>query len=503
MKKFISGLITVFISACQLSSQAPVDPKKRATPTPSIVSTIFNTAWDDRSYFLGGLIESEQGVLNQLPGASVYHLDLQIADNLVVLEGQQVVRYTNQEEESLEAVYFRLFPNLFDGSSTVHSVKVDGQEVQPTFELNDSAMRVALPQSLEPSNQVEIEVDFSVDVPSEGGGNYGMFAYTDDILALAHFYPMIAAYDDEGWNLEIAPEYGDVVYADSSFYLVRVTAPADLMVVASGVELDRQTQDGQQILAFAGGPMRDFYIAASPRFAVLSERVGGTTINSYAPEELMDGAEVALGHAVKALEIFNDRFGNYPFVEFDFVPTPNLALGIEYPGIVAMAIRLYDFENSEYPPFVLDSVVAHEVAHQWFYSVVGNDQLDEPWLDEAMAQYVTLVYWGDLYGPEAAEGFRASFVDRWGRVEMADIPIGLPVREYSDVEYGAIVYGRGPLFIEAEAELMGQETFDNFLRDYYETHKWGIATTESLKELAETHCDCDLTQNFVESVYER
>jgi len=76
------------------------------------------------------------------------------------------------------------------------------------------------------------------------------------------------------------------------------------------------------------------------------------------------------------------------------------------------------------------------------------------------------------------------------------------VGAYADKEYGAIVYGRGPLFVTALAEEMGQQKFDEFLRDYYESHKWGIGTGDAFKQLAERHCQCDLTASFEEWVYE-
>jgi aminopeptidase N len=294
-----------------------------------------------------------------------------------------------------------------------------------------------------------------------------------------------------------------VLYADSSFYLVRVTAPTALMIVASGIEIGRQVTEDRQQVTYAGGPMRDFYLAASARYSVVSEQVGQTTVNSYAPSELVEEAKIALGYTVDALKTFNGRFGAYPFTEFDVVSTPTRALGIEYPGIVAIAVRIYDRTQSEYPLTYLESTIAHEVGHQWFYSVVGNDQLDEPWLDEAVTQYVTLLYWQDLHGRSGAAGFRDSLEKRWERVDRAEIPIGMPVRAYSGDEYGAIVYGRGPLFVEVLAKKMGQETFDAFLRDYYETHKWGIATADSLKQLAESHGDCDLDQLFADWVYEQ
>ena len=80
-------------------------------------------------------------------------------------------------------------------------------------------------------------MDFEVSVPREMGGNYGLFGYFDGFLVLDEFYPVIPVYDDEGWNVEIPPDHGDVTYLDASFYLVRVTAPRELMVIASGVEV--------------------------------------------------------------------------------------------------------------------------------------------------------------------------------------------------------------------------------------------------------------------------
>jgi aminopeptidase N len=75
------------------------------------------------------------------------------------------------------------------------------------------------------------------------------------------------------------------------------------------------------------------------------------------------------------------------------------------------------------------------------------------------------------------------------------------VAEYSGQEYGAIVYGRGPLFFVALREKMSTETFDAFLKEYTETLSWGVATPEFLQSLAEKHCSCDLDATFNEWVY--
>jgi aminopeptidase N len=141
------------------------------------------------------------------------------------------------------------------------------------------------------------------------------------------------------------------------------------------------------------------------------------------------------------------------------------------------------------------------VGHQWFYSLVGDDQLDDPWLDESLTQFATLQYYTDLYGAEGADGFRASLEGRWARVENAQISIGLSVAGYTGGEYGAIVYGRGPLFFVALKAEMGADTFDTFIKDYTETNAWGIATPEGLHTLAEKHCACELDAIFAEWVY--
>jgi aminopeptidase N len=349
-------------------------------------------------------------------------------------------------------------------------------------------------------------MDFEVKVPREMGGNYGLFGYFDDVLVLDEFYPVIPVYDEEGWNVEVPPPNGDVTYFDASFYVVRVTAPSKLVVVSSGVEFSGEQEADKQILTFVAGPVRDFYLAASDRYTVISETVGETKVNSYAFEERADGAKLALQYVTGALKSYNARFGTYPYTEFDVVSTPMQALGIEYPGMTGIALNLYD-PNEEVlglpSQIILESAVAHEVAHQWFYNVVGNDQVDEPWLDEAIVQYVTGLYYADTYGESAARSYRASWYDRWDRIERADVPIGMSTGDYVDEEYGAIVYGRGPLFVTALAEEMGQEEFHKFLHDYYKSHKWGIGTSDAFKQLAEGHCQCDLTALFEEWVYEK
>jgi aminopeptidase N len=231
----------------------------------------------------------------------------------------------------------------------------------------------------------------------------------------------------------------------------------------------------------------------------MEAQTGETVVRSYAPARFKDHAEFVLRTAVEALESYEDRFGDYPYPEMELISTPMQALGIEYPGVMGISIELYDPGASigGVPSRVyLEGTVAHEVAHQWFYNLVGNDQVHDPWLDEALAQYATYLYYLDAHGDQAAASYRQSWFERWDRVDRAEIPIGLPAGDYQGAEYSGIVYGRGPIFINELSEAMTPERFDAFINNYVNSHAWGIATDQSFQAAAETACGCDLDVLF-------
>jgi len=489
--------------ATLLPTAAPATPAATASPgSASVASPVLpEFVWDDRSPFAPGLIAAQQSTLAALPGASIYHLDLELAPDLATITGSLAVRYTNQEDTALESVAFHLHPNVLGGAMTVTNPTVDGVPVAADHTPGRAAMPLPLPSALPPGGQVVLAMDFAVTLPASLERNYGVLAVVEGAVALAHFYPMVAVYDDDGWNTAPPPSNGDVSYADASFYLVRVRAPAGLVLAGAGRELSASSAEGTQTVTYALGPARDFYLAASPDYQRLTAQAGEVTVNSYAPAAWEDASQAALDTAVATLADFSLNYGPYPYTELDLVAIHTLALGIEYPGLIAQNRSLYDpgasFGGTP-RAVLLESTVAHEVGHQWFYNLVGNDQLDEPWLDESLTQYVTWRYYARRYGPDGEAGWRAALDSRWDRVDHAPIPIGLPAGSYSGTEYGAIVYGRGAFFFEALAGALGPAAFEAFLLDYTQTYQWQIATGPALKHLAEQHCACDLTQLFDE-----
>jgi len=467
-----------------------------ATPAPAPADDPFATPWDAREIYEEGLVPSSRAVLAELPDASVYHLQFELESDMLHLNGSEEVRYTNAEDVPLEQVRFRLFPNLLGGEMHVPEVRVDGKPIVPNYSMNDSLLTVPLAAPLEPGQSVTLAMDFTLTVPDTVELNYGVLAYAEGVLALAHAYPMIAVYNEEGWNAEVPPQSGDVTFADMSFFIVKVTAPKDLTLVAVGREIARTESGSTQTVTYAAGPVRDFYLAASDDYELITKQAGETTVRFYAPRSVQSGARFGLDSAVLSVEDFSQRYAVFPYSELDFVSTPTLALGIEYPAMIAITDRIISPDSQN-----LEGVVAHEVAHQWFYNLVGNDQLDHPWLDESLAQFATLQYFSDQYGKAGYNGFRQSLEQRWQRVGSVPIPIDQPVASFTGQEYGAIVYGRGGLFFDELRVQMGAAVFDAFMRDYTAAFAWDIATTEGMKSIAEKHCDCDLTPIFQEWIY--
>ncbi len=407
--------------------------------------------------------------------------------------GYEELHYTNAEDIPLRDLYLRLFPNTpgYGGSVRVTTLQLDGKTVSPEVRLGGSALRILLNPPLAPRQSVTLSLAFTATVPLTDEIDYAQFACVNGVMALPNVYPMIPVYDDEGWNVEIAPAYGDAVYSDIAFYQVEVTAPPTTTLIASGT---CALPDAGRWVCTAG-PVRDFALILGDNYEVAGMVAEGTMVNSYFYPDHREGGEQVLRVAVNALTLYSRLFGPYPYEELDVVETPTRAGGIEYPTLVVISDRLY----TGHPR--LEWVVAHEVAHQWWYGVVGNDPVDEPWLDEALTQYSTLLYHEFLYGSEtAADILENDFQRVYDQLveEGTDMPVGLPVAAYPREFYSPVVYRKGTLYFHALRQRVGDTAFFTILQTYYRRHRYGIATPESFLQTVQI-----VTGSAQRDLYER
>jgi aminopeptidase N len=211
------------------------------------------------------------------------------------------------------------------------------------------------------------------------------------------------------------------------------------------------------------------------------------------------------------LRTLEAEVGPYPFAELDLVGIgPGGWIGIEYPGEVFIRVGSAmpplpgeeGFETQEELFEVLVTTV-HEVGHQWFYGLLGNDQLLQPWVDEAATSYTELLYAEKTDGTAAARGVLRKFQECLRDSSQPELPIGLGIADYpSEEEYGLIVYCKGALFVDALRRQLGDPTFFAFLHAYYERYRYGFASARDFQATAEEACACNLSALFDLWVYQ-
>ncbi len=453
-----------------------------ATTTPQIVATAIPPVTPNAVGFDFALRPQFVQDLNLVTEKTVYTINWKFNDDLSAMQGNQRVIFSNRTGGALREIYFRLFANYpnSNGNIEIQNLRVDGNSVKSTLEEKNTALKVTLARPLAPNRRALVTLDYTVKIPTDNAVRYADFTRKDWITTLPTVYPIIPAYDDKGWHTELPPPYGDLVYADSSVYDVTVTAPSKYNVIASGELVQETQQDGQTSRRFIGAPMRDFDVNLTDALVKSSAQVDDVTINSWYQPAHADSGKRALDWTVRAFQVYETRFGAYPFKELDIVETPTSAGGIEYPGLITVASALYT-DPGQLNFFEFATV--HETAHQWWYSTVGNDQINHPWQDESLTQYSSLIYFQDRYGKDVARNIQENFFDKQYAQAVSkygELPAGLPVSSYDEDAYGAFIYAKGPKFFQAVRDQIGDDAFFNALRAYYEKFKFRIAFPDDL-----------------------
>lgn len=484
----------------------PPSPTPTATPTP--IQPPFPTPvvdLTDRSVYTANLKAAFAGDVNAVPGAPHYFIRAElIPGETPLVRGVQRVRYTNQEAVPLDALYFRLYPNLpaYNGHTAIGPVIVDNQLALPVLEYDESALRVGLAAPLPPGAVTDITLWFTSTLPTSvfaGTAGSGLYGFQGNVYDLSGFYPTLPVYDDEGWNLEITATFGDSTFTDAAWYQVELTLPAAQEAVTAGSVLERRSNgDGSDTWRIVAGPVRAFYAAASDAYAFISEEVEGTTVRSWYQPGGETGAQTALFYTSGPLKTFNRLFGEYPYNELDVIAMPTTGFGMEYPGVLALAQSFYGEGGGAYAV-----ATPHEVAHQWWYNLVGNDQPDEAWLDESLANYAVYLYFEDVAWQEMQDAVMNNiFLYRYNAAQNLGIdrPVAGPVVGFDASNYINIVYSKGPLFFHAVRERMGDDAFFAALLDYAQTHRYGVAYPEDLLAAFRRHTDAN-TDADIDALY--
>lgn len=404
-----------------------------------------------------------------------YEIEAVYAEEPRMISGTQTVRYVNAEDEPMRSLHFRLWTNEavftdLGGGTTVSSVTVDGKKARSSLDGTD--FEVFLPKSLPENATAKIVLDFETAIPDIAAP----FGYNSGVSSMGVWYPILAVYDEDGWNLAPTTRFGEPYFSEAADYEVRLTLPKNLTAVATGVERDREESGRTRTLTYEAEAARDFALAIGEEFERVSRKVGGTTVNVYHRPESGLRAERALDLASRSLAFFSETFGTYPYPEFDLVDAP-LVAGTEY-----STLTFANLQNTE--DYVFDTVVPHEVAHQWWYVQVGNDQFEEPWLDESLTTYSEWLSAGDA-------------ASRFPDPVPPTTPLNIPVDDFPDsYTYQNVAYLRGAQLYRDLSYEIGEEKLLRGLRDYVAKYRYRTADTEDLISTLSESAGEDLSPFF-------
>lgn len=462
--------------------------------------------------------------------AAVLHYDMQLEldADMCRLTERVSLTFTNDSKDAWSEVYLRDFADSvlaeddirnglrmapedgftpptaaphgqhLNGDSALTSVRQGGSELEFSVDDSDpSVICVALAEPLAPGARTTLDIDYYVDIPMGMyrlaqewlGGWVGAPASDARTLELAQFYPMLAVYEAGEWICEPYIFDGECVYSRCADYDISISLPEEYTLVASGQEESAPRGDGMVDWTVDADLMRDVTLIISNELSCVSAQSRGVEINSYFVDHGAgrEQGELSLEAACTAVEAFTDAYGEYPYGELDVVESNYEYGGMEAPGLVRISM-LYAMmmapddaqERAEYADR-LRGTVAHEVAHEWFYAAVGNDQYREAWLDESFAAYSEQVYWRACGRDEAdIAALMAEYLNE--HAGEGDQAVDRAYDEFSDPElavggYTASVYRRGAAFLYELEQALGAQEFGEFMRGYYAQYRFGEADT--------------------------
>jgi aminopeptidase N len=434
---------------------------------------------------------SARGDIAKNPDVPLYRIVGTIDPAKRTWQATQTLTFRNKSGATLTKLYFRLFPNLPDigGNLTVSSATVNGKTVVVRSEANRYLARLDLATPIANGTQVTVVLKFITTAPNNGGTSlYGTLNQDGQTLSLTSAYPHLANNTNGVWDTTVPNTKGDLVTSTAAYYDVTVTAPTTHTIVSTGTNTTSSKVGTSQTVRMVSGLQRDFALAAT-KLASINATVDGTKINAYYPIGNLKGGQAALKYASQSLHFYNITYGQYPYNELDLV-TVNAGTfeGIEFPGFILFEQRRYNTSAD------FESLVIHEVAHQWFYNVIGNDVQNHAWVDEGLATYSQVLYHAALRGAAAGTKEKNIFVADYNdlKAQKGDGAIDRPISTMSDYSYGVLTYSKAALYFDAIRTKIGAVKFTAAIRNYYTTNRYGLVDGMAFVRAAQTSCGCDL-----------
>lgn len=492
-----------------------------------------------------------------------YDIVVDYNSSLQTLTCEEEISYINKTNVPLNYIAFHLYPNAFREDSSVSPVSLANhhkaypngtsygnigiksvsilnstatycdtiQIVQPTYSEVDNFIKnenltslqyfiggedenilyILFQNKLYPNDRIDINISFEVKLPNINH----RFGYGNETVNIANFYPIACVFNEENFDTSLYSPNGDPFYSDISNYNITFKCAKDFIVANTGNVLNKTDETVNElayienkeepetisiektIYTLKADAVRDFAIVLSKDFKVLTQKNDITEVKYYYFSD--NNPSLSLETAMKSLQTFNELFGNYPYSTLSVVEANFVHGGMEFPNLVYISNDITDEATYQ-------QVIVHEIAHQWWYNLVGNSEITHAWIDEGLAEYSTLLFY-ELH-PEYnktkeslinnAYTSYALFVQIYGEVYgSVDTQMNRNLNQFnSEQEYVYVAYVKGMLLFDSLREIIGKDTFMKCLKVYFKECCYQNVTPEILISIFEKVSRTNLESYF-------
>ncbi len=474
----------------------------------------------------------------QIPPVASYRIEVTLDPETHQLAGSEMITYDNRSSDPLPFLIFHLYLNAFRDQNTLFFRESGGQargfghdpsypgwievdslalisqagqaiDLLPTTLVSETLMTTTLPQPVLPGESVTLTVGFRALLPRV----YARTGFAGDFYMVGQWFPKLAVYlPGKGWKAHRFHANSEF-FADFGTYDVAITLPQEYIVGATGLPTGHeQHADDTATHSYHGEAVIDFAWAAWPSFQQAGRQVGPTEVLLlYDPAHEQD-AQRYLDAAERALTLYGDWYGPYPYPRLTLVDVPDNAAGaggMEYPTLVTLGtlgLGVLPVLGTDLFP---EMVTAHEIAHQWWQSTAASNEHEEPWLDEGLAEYSSTRLMEQAYGPDATVvrlgPLRITPLD-WQRMQYLanpQVPIYGRASDLSFLEYATAAYARPALALTSLERTLGEERWMSVLRTYYQRYRFQHPTTDDFLNVLEEQGGKDARSYFEGLLFSR
>lgn len=406
------------------------------------------------------------------------------------------VNYQKRYAKQKDAV-FNLFPQgyteksknamLYEGDIAgtldIISIRVNGEAKEYSFYGdNYNALRVDVSDFFK-DNQFQINIKYAVKLPATKNRT----GVTENSVNLGNLILLSAPYEEGEFQVFTPTKIGDPFTSDSSDFSVKLTVPSEFTVAASGFPKSCDVAGDRTAYYYNLKNARDFAFVLSKNYNVEYQKWGNRSVIYcfYNDDEYLKTMELVKN----CLNFYENVFGKYPFDTFTLSQTALLESGMEYPALAMVSDELSAKDYYR--------VIAHEIAHQWWYGAVGVNQVTDYFIDEGLAEYSAYLFFdyykgyensaADLY-KEAKFRVKSYLDDNKGGKSLEnyaeDIFSRKPIFQYdSSLEYAVNAY-YAPFCLLVEREIkIGRLALLSDLKKFYEDYCYKTASAADFKKI--------------------